>query len=282
MVNIVQINMNTSHYNEVTDRYRFNLGQMIDFSKCKLSLVTANCFNSTFNVREQYGNNRYSVKWIDGQTYNFVVPDGTYSIGDLNSFLESKYFESNLYVNITSTGKPNYFIKMQENPVSYACQLIVTYVPNSAEALTLGYSKPDGASWNFPSTSITPQLILIGNSQRFLGYSSSTFPPTPIQDDNFEILSDKAPKLSQVFNYNFNINIVNNKLGQVGGNNLFFQIPVENSIGEMIKFSPNFKLELQCVGKFDFIEIFLTDELFNKLLFKDKDISVTMLLEFDD
>ena len=42
MTEIVQININTSHYSNLTDRYRINLGQTVNFSKCKLSLVNVN------------------------------------------------------------------------------------------------------------------------------------------------------------------------------------------------------------------------------------------------
>lgn len=282
MTEIVQINMNTSHYVKSTDRYRLNLGEAVDFTKCKLSLVSANCYNSTFNVKSAYDNNRIGIKWINGTIYSFTIPDGTYSLADLNGLLESLMYENGLYVTITATGKPNYFFKIQENPVSYACHVIISYVPNSLESTELGYEKPDNINWNFPSISQTPQLLLYTSGmQEFLGFTSLIYPSQPVQNDNYEVLSEVAPKLTKVFNYHVNINIINNKLGLVGSNNLFFMIPVKKAIGELIEFSPNFKLGLQCVGKFDFIEIWLTDEYYNRLEYRDKDLSCTMILEFE-
>lgn len=282
MTEIVQINMNTTHYQPNTNRYRMYLGEAVDFSKAKLSLVSANCYNSTFNITSKYNNNKLSIIWIDGVVYTYTIEDGTYSIADLNAWLESRMYQDGLYVTITATGKPNYFFKLQENPVSYACHIIISYVPTSTEALDLGYSKPNGVTWSFPTQSKTAQIsFMTSGMQDLLGFKNLVYPASPVIDDNFEALSESAPKLSPVFNYNFNINIINNKLGLVGSNNLFFMIPVENAIGEMIKFSPNFKLNLNCVGKFDYIEIWLTDETFNKLEYRDKDISVTMILEFE-
>lgn len=281
MTEIVQININTSHHSNLTDRYRINLGQTVNFSKCKLSLVNVNCYNSTFNIKAVYNNNRIGIKWIDGTIYSYTIGDGVYSLGDLNGFLESMMFADGLYAKISATGKPNYFIRIQENPISYATHLIISYVPTSAEATTLGYTRPDGVSWNFPSTSITPQLLLFtAGMQEFLGFTSLIYPSVPVQDDNFEALSEVAPKLSKIFNYHVNINIINNKLGLVGSNNLLCMIPVKNGVGKIIDFTPNFKLQLPCVGSFDFIEIWLTDEFYNKLLYRDKDLGCTLILEF--
>lgn len=278
---VTQININTSHYMPNSGRYRMNLGQTVDFNNATLSLVSSNVYNSTYNIKKSYNNNQIGVKWINGTIYQFTIDDGTYSISDLNSYLESKMYENNLFVKITATGKPNYFLKIQENPVLYACHLIASYVPASAEASTLGYSLPDNAGWSWPTTAVTPQLLLISSEMgTLLGFDQLIYPPAPIQNDNYETVSPVAPKLSPVFNYIVNCNLLNNKLGTVGANQLFFQIPVKNAVGEMIEFQPNFKLDLPCVGKHDYIELWLTDELFNRLEYRDKDISVCMILEF--
>jgi hypothetical protein len=278
---VVQMNINTSHFNKNSGRYRINLGQNVDFNNCTISLVSAYVYNSTYNIKASYNNNRIGVKWIDNNIYQFTIEDGTYSISNLNDYLESKMFESGLYVKITATGKPNYFIKLQENPVLYGCHVICSYVPSSSEATTLGYEKPDGVSWNWPTTSVTPQLLLITDEMgTLLGFTDSVLPSTPVQSDNYEIVSPVAPKLSPVFNYLVNCNLLNNALGLVGSNQLFFQMPVNKSIGEMLEFLPNFKLDLPCVGKHDHIEIWLTDETYLNLEYRDKDISVCLILEF--
>lgn len=278
---IVQININTSHYNPNTDRYRMNLGQAVDFSKCNMSLIKTNCYNSTFNIKSSYDNNRIGIKWIDNQIYQWTIEDGTYSLGDLNAYLESKMFEAGLYVNITATGKPNYFVKIQENPVLYACHVIVSYVPTATESQTLGYEKPDGSTWSFPSVSVTPQLLLISQGMlTFLGFNELVLPPAPVQNDNYEKVSSKAPRLSPIFNYTICCNLLNNRLGMAGANQQFCQISVDKGIGQLIQFEPNFKTELPCVSKTDFIELWLTDERFNKLDYRDKDFSCSFILEF--
>lgn len=278
---LVQMNINTSHYQPTTGRYRVNLGQTVDFTNCNMSLVFANVYNSTYNIKDSYNNNKIGVKWIEGTIYQFTIDNGTYSIDDLNSYLESKMYENNLFVKITATGKPNYFIKLQENPVLYACHIIVSYIPASAEATTLGYEKPADATWNWPTTAVTPQILLVtAGMQTLLGFSDLIYPSVPVQNDNYEVVSNSAPKMSPVFNYMVNCNLLNNTLGLVGSNQLFFQIPVKNGIGQMIEFQPNFRLDLPCVGKHDFIELWLTDELFNRLEYRDKDISVCLILDF--
>ena len=279
---IVQMNINTSHYVSTTGRYRLNLGQTVNFSNCKMSLVSSSVYNSTYNIRESYGNNKIAVKWINGTIYQFTIEDGTYSLSDLNSYLESKMYENDLYVVLSTTSKPNYFIKIQENPVLYGCHFIISYVPNSTEATALDYTKPVGATWNFPSTSVTPQLLLMSSGmQNLLGFDQLIYPTNPVQDDNYEIVSPVAPQLSPVFNYMICCNLLNNKLGMVGSNQLFFQIPVKSSIGEMIEFQPNFKLDLPCVGQHDFIEFWLTDELFQNYNIVIKTFLCVLFLSFN-
>jgi hypothetical protein len=279
---VIQVNINSSHYVQSKDRYVLNLGEMVDFTGAYISLISANCYNSTYNITSEFGNNRIGVQWINGQIYNYVIPDGTYSIADINSFLEARMFEDNLYVNITATGKAQYFIKLQENPIYYSCHAIITYVPNQTEATSLGYSKPSGAMWNFPSVGTTPQLLLINqNMGTLLGYTSLTIPSSPFIDDNYELLSQQAPRLSPIFNYMFNCSLLNHQIGRVASNRLFFQIPVSKGIGQLLEYQPNYKQELRCSSaKTDYIEIYLTDENFNKLIFKDKDISVVFIIEF--
>jgi len=280
---VIQVNINTSHYVSQTDRYRMNLGEIVDFTNAYISLISASTYNSTYNITSEYGNNQLTIKWINGIDYTFVIPDGVYSIADINSYLEARMFENNLYCVITTTGKPQFFIKLQENPIYYSCHLIMSYIPTSTEAIQLGYSLPTGTiDWAFPPTSITAQLNLVNQPMKdLLGFSSLIFPPTPVLNDNYEALSDKAPKLSPIFNYMFNCNLLNHQIGKVASNRLFFMIPVSKAVGQLLEFQTNYKQELKCSStKTDYIEIYLTDENFNKLSYRDKDLSITFIIEF--
>lgn len=279
---VIQININTSHYVPSKDRYILQLGEMVDFSNSYISLISASCYNSSFNITSVYGNNKIGVRWIDGQDYIYTLPDGTYSIADINSFLEARMFEDNLYMLITTTQKPQYFIKLQENPIYYSCHAILTYIPNQTESTSLGYSKPTGATWNLPTTSQTCQLLLVNSEVgKLLGFSSLVYPTNPILNDNYEVLSDKAPQMSPIFNYMFNINLLNHQIGRVSSNRLFFMMPVSKGVGQLLEYRTNYKQELRCSSfKTDYIEIYLTDETFNKLNYRDKDVSITFIIEF--
>lgn len=282
--NVIQININTSHYVERTDRYRMDLGENVDFTNAYMSLISANCYNSCFNITSENKNNKIGIRWINGTEYTYILPDGTYSISDINSYLEARMFEDNLYCLITATQKPNYFIKLQENPVYYSAHLIISYVPTSTEASSLGYSLPSEVNWSFPSQSVTPQVLFVERSMnRLLGFSNLQYPSSPIYDDNFEQLSETAPKMSPIFNYMFNCNLLNHQIGKVGSNSLFFMMPVKKAVGELLEYNTFYKQELKCRStKVDYIEIWLTDETFEKLRFRDKDISVTFIIEFYD
>jgi hypothetical protein len=278
-----QIIINKSNYIERLDRYVYKLGQGVNLSGAKMSLLSCSVYNSVYNIKTVYKNNRIGVKWIDNVIYEFIIPDGVYSIADINDFLKFQMYEYNLYVNIKSTGKPYYFFELSENSIYYACQIVCLYIPNPTEAQTLDYEKPAGATWNFPNVSRTAQLYLFTEEMgTLLGYNQLILPDAPLFDENFEIKSQKAPEISPVQNYVMHCDCFNHQYGLVGFNQIFFQIPIDKSVGLPISFQPSFLMELACTGTRDHIEFWFTDEDGNKLEYRDKAISMILIIDFPE
>lgn len=278
-----QIMINKSHFLERDDRYRFRFSKNVKLSGSNMSLVSCSVYNSVFNIKAYYNNNKIGVKWINNVIYEFVIPDGVYSYADLNDFLKLQMFSTGLYVKNKTTGKPIYFIEISENAIYYACQIVCSYIPNPTESLSLDYQLPDGSTWPFPIVGKTPQLYLFTPEMgTLLGYNSLILPNAPLFDDNFETKSEKSPEISPVQNYVMHCSAFNQDLNNVGFNQVFFQIPIDKSVGESLTYQPSFLMQLPCVSSVDYIDFWFTDEEGIKLDYRDKAISMIILIEFPE
>jgi hypothetical protein len=59
-----------------------------------------------------------------------------------------------------SNGDIVYFVEILENASLYKIQLNLYAIPTAAQATTLSYTIPSGASWSSPTTSETPTLTI--------------------------------------------------------------------------------------------------------------------------
>ena len=152
---------NTSYVADSNNTFIYSLPSSAKFTnKSKVGLVFLSVYNSTFNITQSRGNNTVTFVWNSATpvTTTFTIPDGYYSASDLNSYLQSQMYSNNYYVTSNSGTNVVYFYEIVQNSVRYSIQLNSYYIPTSANATTLGYSQPAGATWGYPATNKTPQL----------------------------------------------------------------------------------------------------------------------------
>ena len=127
-------------------------------------------------------------------TYPFVIEDGFYSISDLNYLLQKFCILNDLYA-INADSQFVYFCSLLTNASAYAAQINCATLPTSAQATTLGYTKPAGATWDWPVSAKSVQFIIpstqFGN---LLGMVPATYPPTILAIDS-QHLSSKTPQI---------------------------------------------------------------------------------------
>jgi hypothetical protein len=92
------ISINTTHY-VGNNMYRLKLPKSVQFKKGdKLSLYSFSMYNSFYNISaSQYGNTQITFTWFDGTVYNWTIPDGYYSLSDLNLWLQQQFIINKLY-----------------------------------------------------------------------------------------------------------------------------------------------------------------------------------------
>ncbi len=279
-----QITINTTNYISGTNRYRLNFPSPIDFTSnnAKLGVYQYSVYNSTYNISSKYNNNTYSIKWIDGTVYSYTIPDGYYDFTALNQTLQYDMAKDKLYLqNTTTSNQVLYFISCYSNSVQYASQIDILYVPSTG---ITGYTIPSGATWTYPAQATYPQLILSDGLRKLFGFETQTQFPTsqtvPTPNQNVSFVSDTYPVLSPIFCYMLGCNFIQSPINTVP--NVFYQIPLSNSFGGLVKESTAGSAMLTVhPSKYQYIEITTYDQFLNPLVLLDPEITITLILEFD-
>lgn len=260
-------------------RYEYTFPTQVDFKEGDtIEMVKLVAYNSVFNVESARSNNTVSLKWTDisGTTqYDFTIPDGFYDVNGLNYFLQQQCILNNLYVNL-GNGDSVYFIGLTTNPSRYACQINVFPLPTSAQATTLGYTKPSGATWDYPATAKTPQIIISNNFGLLLGINAGTYPPA-IQATAIQYLSAKQPVIQPVFSWLVTCNLIYSPYSNP--NNILTSMAIDKPFGSLMEIENNNSTPLQIRPntKYNSIIIELLDPVtFNPLRIHDSELTMEL------
>ena len=227
------ISINSTHY-VGNNLYRLKLPKAVEFKKGdKLSLYSFSMYNSFYNISaSQYGNSNITFTWFDNTIYNWVIPDGYYSLSDLNLWLQQQFIINKLYCTNANNSQNIYFVQFQTNSVLYKAQTDVYFMPSSTNATLYGYQIPVGASWSFPAINTMNKITINSNLKSYFGTTQTTFGEiTLVQNMNY--LSDICPTISPVFSIFLGCNLIVSEFNQIG--NLFSQFPISASYGNLIK-----------------------------------------------
>lgn len=278
MVKLIVIN--SSNYVEgSTNTYIYKLPQSMKFTKkSKVGVASLSMYNSTYNITASRGNNKLTLTWPSAtpQTLTITFDDGYYSSEQMNYFLQSKMYENKMYVN--SGSNIVYFFEIVQNSVRYGIQLNSFYLPTSAQATTLGYTQPSGATWAYPATAKTPQLNFNDAFGNLVGFEGQTWPST-VQTTNQSIVSTKTPNISPVDSYILTCNLINSKYSIPS--NVLVSLPLNGSIGTLLVYSPpEIVFSNIAPNVYSNIVIQFYDQLFNKLEIKDREL--VLVIGIDD
>ena len=279
------ISLNTTNWIAGTNKYKYQFAQPLDLrgKKAELFVHQYGIYNCTFNISSKLKNNTYSVKWINGVTYNYTIQDGYYSFDQLNSVFKYNMINDKMYLqSATDDTKQLFYIACLANKTAYTAEININFFPST---LPENYIKAKNATWNMPSVNTYPQLILSTGLRRLFGFTSqTTFPAsqtvsTPAK--NLTFLSNTYPILSPIFNYTILCNMVNSRVSQVPTH--LYSIPLTAEFGFLIK---NEGVSMHGVSVmpivYNFIEIQFVDQEYNVIDLRDPEISLTFILRIED
>jgi hypothetical protein len=245
----------------------------------KLSLYSFSMYNSFYNISaSQYGNTQITFTWFDGTIYNWTIPDGYYSLSDLNIWLQQQMIINKLYCTNANNSQNIYFVQFQTNSVLYKAQIDVYFMPSSTNATLYGYQKPVGATWNFPGTNTMVKIEINANLKSYFGFSTQTIFGiiTPAQNMNY--LSDITPTISPVFSIYIGCNLIVSEFNQIA--NLFSQFPISSSYGNLIKIESTIDSQISIKeGIYSDIIITLWTQENDPLIINDNDLTIMLIIQ---
>jgi hypothetical protein len=225
--NLILGNYNTSAYNTKNNELRLRLPQAIEIKNTEIALNSLIVYYSWFNVNASlYANNTFSIIF-NGTTHNFTVPNGLYSISDLQGWLELQMSNLGLFM-LDSFGEKVYFMRFDENPVYYSLTITCSVI-----AVPSGGTNP-----NSLTTGLTPQFVFNNvNFNKLIGFNVGTYPAAPAVSE-FQKNSDFTPQLSPVSTINVRCSLVrNDNLNSVP--QVIYSSAVTTSSGLLIEKNPS-------------------------------------------
>lgn len=254
--------------------YSFPMGNA-KFEKQQIAVASVAIFYSWNNLTSALGTNTLSYIWPTSSgttTVSLTIPDGFYSISDLNSWLQSQMISNGHYL-LDASSDYVYYLELQENSTLYAVQLNCYALPTS---LPSGYSNP--ASMTFPASTYTPQLVVPSTNIRdILGFTADTYPSSQ-QTSNYSTYSSYTPQVTPTQSIIMTCSLVNNSLS-VPNNVLYSFTPGGTSFGSLIESKPNsFAWVDISPGNYPSFDIQFLNQAYSSLVIKDSNIVVTLVV----
>ena len=255
-------------------KYVFNFNGTKEFKNTKVALSNVSLFYSWFNITSAFNNNSFSFSWTKGVgtvNYTVTIPDGYYSIADLNTYLQSYCITNGLYL-VDGSGNYVYYIEFQENSTYYAVQLNCYPVPS---ALPVGYTNPAGLV--LPAVDSTPQVTIpsTNNFGTLIGFNAQTF-PTAVQATTQSKTSDVTPQVNPVENVIVRCNLVNNNISNPS--DVLYSFNASGAgFGGLVNSQPYEYLYLDVTqGYYSQIEIQFVDQEYRSININDPSIIVQL------
>ena len=274
-----QVILNSSNSRPLGDdlsRFVYDLPSSVYFAPgSQVAISSISLYFSWFSITSQQNNNVFNYRWPDNlgimQPYSVVLSDGSYSISDINAFLQSVMISNGHYL-LGPSGDNVYYLQLSENATAYSIQYDAFPIPT---ALPLGFSNPSGLV--FPPISITPQLDIAANSFReIIGFNAGLYPTVPI-GMTYSVLSQFTPQVSVVSNVVLKTNIVNNEYSNPS--DVIYSFSPDVSFGSVI--NPKIQSLIWNTvssGYYTEISIQFCDQNYDSLMLRDTNVLITLVL----
>ena len=264
--------------------------------KTKLAFVNTQLYYSFFNIdSELYNNHKIGYTWIDGTEVEITIPDGSYEIDDLYTFLQIEMIARKHYV-LTEDNLYRYYNKFSVNASYYRIDIIFYPIETLAEATENSYSLPEGATWsfpeshadissafmrlNFPDTYDTNKLFGITDTGVYPNdttFAEKTVAMTTTSLDSFRCYSDTEPQVTPFNNIVIHCDKVANDLSSNGTQIYSFAPAV--SFAQQMDIEANILIQLDMTeGSHQFLTVRFTDEFGNNLRFQDKSVNIQLAI----
>jgi hypothetical protein len=283
MVKTLVIN-NSNYVSGSNNKFIYNLPTAYNAKAGdRIGVSSISIYNSTYNIRAVSGNNTItlSIPWLS-RTSTLTIPDGYYSISDLNNYIQAQCILLGWYLVNASSGSNIYFWELKVNTTSYGSQINFYLFP-TAGTMPSGYTyATSGTSVisSYPASAVTGQMTFNTAFGSLIGLPGGTY-PTTTQATYTVIQSTLTPYISPVNSYILTCNLVNSPYSIP--NNILFSVPITGGFGSLIVPSIGSVIYNDISPAiYNSITITLYDQNFNLLNLLDNEMVLSLVIKSAD
>ena len=249
---------------------------------CEMCVSSVSIPYSWNNVSTYYNNKTFSLIFPTAATtvtYSFVLPDGFYTVNDINYFIQQTCISNGAYL-IDSALNNVYFTNIAYNATYYSIQVLLFSVPT-----TIGtYTRPATGLYStigtgLPTTAYTPQLIIptSGSIGTIIGFASGTFPAAQTVTSQ-SLLSTLTPIGTTVNSLIMQCSLVSNRV--TVPSDILDSMPITNTaFGTNIVYDPSFEKFVNIAnGTYSGFTVTFRDQNLNDIYAKDPNTSITLMI----
>ncbi len=238
-------------------RYSYKFPTNTQFEKGDhVSLGFLNIKNSIPTIADYFYNNTFSYTWYDALdapvVFNVTIPTGTYSVIDLNFFLQQTMIQNNHYL-VDDNGNYVYYLEFQPNDTYLGVQFNAYPIPTS---LPVGWTNPAGTI--LPLTSKCPTITIGEEFGKILGFNVGTY-PSVLTITNYSKFSDFTP-VRPVNTLIVTCNLVRNFFARPQTQLFAFPIDSENYTLSVDQYQTNIVFNEIIPGYYTSLDISVVDE----------------------
>jgi len=262
--------------NNTSFRYSF-IGGNFRADNMEICISQSTIPYAIFNISSLYGNNRFSLTFPTGgttQTIAVVLPDGYYSINDIQQYIQNVCITNKYYL-ITSSGSYVFPFFLSYSATYYKVQIICATIPSPADMATLGYTQPAGAP-ALP-TATTGVQFGVGTLGTILGFTDNTTLPAVATASTQNFLSTQTPIGSNVNSLIFRCSLVDNNVAFPS--DIMDGCSINTSFGTNIIYDPAFEKWVRVKpGVYSSLIFNIVDQDFNPVYSVDPNIAITLMI----
>lgn len=273
MSNNINIILNSSNYDTSKKQFSYKLTIPQRFENKRVGLAYCSIYKQWDNISSSYGNNKFTITWIDNSTWNFTIPDGNYSIAQINEYISYVLYQNKLYcTNTSNSTQASVNLEIVVNPTLYGSQINAYPILTSANATASGLAVPSGASWSFPTTAKCPSITFTSGFGSLFGFSAGTYGGgSASQSFN----SNLCPQIALVNSLILRTNLINNQI--ITPNDVLGAMPLDGEYGSLLKFQNSMILYSNISSNnFSEIIVYFSDQNLNKLSIKDTEVCIVL------
>lgn len=252
--------------------YKYNFPMNASMKDKEIAVSSISMYYSWPNIHStKYSNNTLSYTWTDSTVVSITIPDGFYTVSDLNAYLQSVMITNKHYL-IDGAGNYVYYLELLENSTYYGVELNAYAVPT---ALPTGYSLPATPGWSLPvGSAATPQFTFSGNFCNVIGFTAATY-PSVVQSTNYSLTSNITPQVSPVSTVLVTCSLADNKLTKPDF--VIYGFSPDVTYGSQITIQPPELTWVDVIpGDHSYFELKFMDQNFDTMPIKDSNICVIL------